>query len=245
MNKRAVIVTGAGNGIGEMIARRLASDGFFVGLADIDEVSGKRVESEIGEDRSGFFRADISKENDVYELFRRVAERAGNVYAVVNNAGIIRDNLIWKMSLEDFESVISINLKGTWLMCREAAKLMKAQMSGRIVNISSRALLGNRGQTNYSASKAGVIGMTRALALELGKYGVTVNAVAPGLIDTPLTQGLTQETLEKLINAQPNGKMGRPEDIAGAVAFLVSEDAGFINGQTIFVDGGKSIGASA
>jgi NAD(P)-dependent dehydrogenase (short-subunit alcohol dehydrogenase family) len=129
-------------------------------------------------------------------------------------------------------------------MCREAARVMKGQKLGRIVNISSRAWLGNPGQSNYSASKAGIIGLTRVLALELGRYNVLVNAVAPGLIDTPLTQSLPLDVLEKLIQAQPTKTMGKPEDIANAVSFLVSEKTGFITGQVIYVDGGKSIGAN-
>ncbi|TNE53498.1 MAG: SDR family oxidoreductase [Bacteroidetes bacterium] len=162
---------------------------------------------------------------------------------LVNNAGIIRDSTIWNMSASDFDQVISVNLKGPWLLCREAARLMKRQKSGRIINIASRALLGNAGQTNYSASKAGLVGMTRALALELGRYNVSVNAVAPGLIDTPLTQKLSPEIRQKLIDAQPTRTMGKPEDVANAVAFLASEHTRFITGQTLYVDGGKSIGA--
>jgi NAD(P)-dependent dehydrogenase (short-subunit alcohol dehydrogenase family) len=138
---------------------------------------------------------------------------------------------------------MSVNLKGTWLMCREAAKIMKQQNSGRIINISSRAWLGNKGQSNYSASKAGVVALTRVLALELGKYNVCVNAVAPGLIDTPLTQKLEKEILQKLSEAQPTKTMGKPEDVANAVSFLSSEKTKFITGQTIYVDGGKSIGS--
>jgi len=162
---------------------------------------------------------------------------------LVNNAGIIRDNMIWKMPVGDFDQVVQINLKGTWLMCREAAKLMKEQNSGRIVNIASRAWLGNPGQSNYSASKAGVISLTRVLALELGKYNVLVNAIAPGLIDTPLTQKLEKDVLEKLILSQPTRSMGQPSDVANAVSFLVSESTHFITGQVLYVDGGKSIGA--
>jgi len=147
------------------------------------------------------------------------------------------------MPLEDFDKVVDINLKGTWLMCKTAGTLMRNQKRGRIINIASRAWLGNRGQSNYSASKAGVVGLTRVLALELGKYGVLVNAIAPGLIDTPLTQKLPEDVQEKLIQAQPTKSMGQPEDIANAVAFLSSEKTQFITGQTIYVDGGKSIGA--
>ena len=128
-------------------------------------------------------------------------------------------------------------------MCREAAKVMKEQNHGRIVNIASRAWLGNRGQSNYSASKAGVVALTRVLALELGKYNVAVNAVAPGLIDTPMTQKLENDVLQKLIDGQPTRTIGKPDDVANAVAFLASEQTGFITGQTIYVDGGKSIGA--
>jgi len=147
------------------------------------------------------------------------------------------------MPSEDFEQVLDINLKGTWLMCKYAALLMKARQGGRIINISSRAWLGNAGQTNYSASKAGIIGLTRSLALELGRYGIFVNAVAPGLIDTPLSRGLPEEIKRKLIEAQPLKSMGQPDDIAQVVAFLCDERTGFITGQTLYVDGGKSIGA--
>ena len=163
----------------------------------------------------------------------------------MNNAGIIRDNMIWNMPAEDFDLVMNVNLKGAWLMCREVSKMMKEQKSGRIINISSRAQLGNRGQSNYSASKAGIVALTRVLALELGKYNVLVNSVAPGLIDTPLTQKLEKGVLEKLVELQPTKTLGKPEDVANVVAFLASENTQFITGQTIYVDGGKSIGAGA
>lgn len=143
------------------------------------------------------------------------------------------------MSVEEFDTVINVNLKGTWLMCREAASIMKERKNGRIINIASRAWLGNRGQSNYSASKAGVVALTRVLALELGKYNICVNAIAPGLIDTPMTQKLEKVVLQKLIDAQPSKSMGKPEDVANAVAFLANPETGFINGQTIYVDGGK------
>jgi len=243
MQKQVAIITGAGKGIGKAIAQRLAKDGFYVLLVDVDKSSGEETVREIGGDRAFFYLTDISDEKQVIALFYSIQETFGRADVLVNNAGIIRDNMIWNMEAADFELVISVNLKGTWLMCREAAKRMKQQNAGRIVNISSRAWMGNKGQTNYSASKAGVIGLSRALALELGKYNVSVNVVAPGLIDTPLTQKLNKEVLEKLIEAQPTKTMGKPEDVAHTVSFLVSEKTNFITGQTFYVDGGKSIGA--
>jgi len=236
------IVSGATKGIGKAIAQKLAEH-FFVTLVATNDERGKATEKEIGSDRAEYFKCDISNEADVVKLFEHVKTTHGSVDAVVNNAGILRDNMIWKMSAEDFDYIIKINLRGTWLMCREAAKIMKEQKSGRIVNITSRAWLGNPGQSNYSASKAGIIGITRVLALELGRYNVTVNAVAPGLIDTPMTQNLDEEVRQKLINAQPTKSIGKPEDVADLIEFLVSKNTGFITGQTIYVDGGKSIGA--
>lgn len=243
MQKQIAIVTGAGKGIGKAIAQRLAADDFFVVLVDMDKSSLEITADEIGKAKAAFYLADISDEKQVIALFQAIEKNYERIDVLVNNAGIIRDNMIWNMEAADFDLVINVNLKGTWLMCREAAKKMKQQNSGRIINISSRAWMGNRGQTNYSASKAGVIGLTRALALELGKYNIAVNAVAPGLIDTPLTGKLKKEVLERLINTQPTKTMGKPEDVANTVSFLVSEKTNFITGQTIYVDGGKSIGA--
>lgn len=242
--KLIAIVTGAANGIGKSILRRLLKDNYFVIGIDTDTVKGPLLEKEFGRENCSFSKADISSETDVQNLFRACVENHKRIDLLVNNAGIIRDNMIWNMSVDDFDAVIRVNLKGTWLMCREAAKLMKEQKHGRIVNIASRAWLGNRGQSNYSASKAGVVGLTRVLALELGKYNVFVNAVAPGLIDTPMTQKLEKEVLQKLIDAQPSKTIGQPDDVANAVAFLANPSTGFINGQTLYVDGGKSIGAN-
>ncbi|MFI5134165.1 MAG: SDR family oxidoreductase [Chitinophagales bacterium] len=243
MQKQIAIVTGAAKGIGKAISQRLVDDGFFVLLVDMDKSSGEKTVTEIGKDKAAFYLADISNEMQVTGLFQTIEKTHGKIDVLVNNAGIIRDNMIWNMTALDFDLVINVNLKGTWLMCREAGKKMKQQNAGRMINISSRAWMGNMGQTNYSASKAGVIGLTRALALELGKYNVSVNAIAPGLIDTPLTQKIKKEVLEKLIQAQPTKTMGKPEDIANTVSFLVSEKTNFITGQIIYVDGGKSIGA--
>ena len=245
MNNRPIaIVTGAAKGIGKSICKKLANDGFYIVAVDLDPHGEVGLKNELGKDAVEFHNMSICVEQQVKELFADIINTFGRLDAVVNNAGVIRDNLIWNMTIDDFDAVINVNLRGTWLMCREAAVHMREQKSGKIVNIASRAWLGNRGQSNYSASKAGVVALTRVLALELGKYNVSVNAVAPGLIDTPLTQKLEKEVLQKLIDAQPSKSMGSPEDVANTVSFLVAANTHFITGQTIYVDGGKSIGAN-
>ncbi|MDX2359601.1 MAG: SDR family NAD(P)-dependent oxidoreductase [Crocinitomicaceae bacterium] len=242
MTTRTVIITGAAKGIGKAIAEKFILEDYITILVDVDDEAGEALAHALGSN-GHYVSCDISDPTAVQGLFSTVIERFQKIDVLVNNAGIIRDNVIWKMPEEDFDKVIDINLKGTWLMCQQAAIHMREHKRGRIVNIASRAWLGNRGQSNYSASKAGVIGMTRVLALELGKYGVLVNAVAPGLIDTPLTQKLPDDVQEKLIMAQPTRSMGQPEDIANTVSFLSDPNTQFITGQTIYVDGGKSIGA--
>ena len=243
MPDRIAIITGAGKGIGKAIAERLSADGFYVALVDVDQAAMEEAVAIIGADKATGYLVDITNENQVKALFENIENAKNKIDLLVNNAGIIRDNLIWNLSANDFDAVINVNLKGTWLMCREAAIRMKQQKYGCIVNIASRAWLGNAGQTNYSASKAGIIGLTRSLALEMGRHNVSVNAIAPGLIDTPLTQKLDKDVLDKLIQAQTSRSMGKPEDIANVVSFLASEKTSFMTGQTIYVDGGKSIGA--
>lgn len=242
MYEKVAIITGAAKGIGYAIACRFYHDGYTCILVDTDQEAGLKMAENWGE-KAEYFSCDISQESQVIELFQHVKLKYGKIDALVNNAGIIRDNMIWRMPADDFDLVVNINLKGTWLMCREAAKMMKEQKEGRIVNIASRAWLGNPGQSNYAASKAGVVSLTRVLALELGKYGVLVNAIAPGLINTPLAQSLPDEVREKLIQAQPTKSMGSPDDVANVAAFLCNPQTQFITGQTIYVDGGKSIGA--
>ena len=245
MENKTVIITGSAQGIGKAISKKLLEENYFVVLVDIVFENEKSLLDELGSNQILLIKCDISKEEDVKNLFSQVIVERKSIDAVVNNAGVIRDNVIWKMPKEDMDKVIDVNLKGTWMMCKETAKIMREQNSGRIVNISSRAWLGNnRGQSNYTASKAGIVGLTRVLALELGKYNVNVNAVAPGLIDTPLTQNLPENVLKNLIDAQPTKKMGTPKDIANAVSFLLSEKSDFITGQIIHVDGGKSIGST-
>lgn len=244
-NRKIAIVTGAAKGIGQSISKNLIIDNYFVIVADIDSTDSEQIINNLGNKDSEFIKCNISNQDDVKSLFKVIKQKYGQIDVVVNNAGVIRDNMIWNMSKDDFDTVIDINLKGTWMMCQEAAKLMKEQKKGKIVNISSRAWLGNnRGQSNYAASKAGIVALTRVLALELGKYNVNVNAVAPGLIDTPLTQSLSDEVMQKLVDAQPTKKVGKPEDIANVVSFLISEKSNFITGQIIHVDGGRSIGST-
>jgi NAD(P)-dependent dehydrogenase (short-subunit alcohol dehydrogenase family) len=237
---KQVIVTGGARGIGRAIAEQFLSEGANLSLIDLEPVkdfnnSRGSVHSLVG---------SVSSSVDVQKFIGEIMSRTGRIDVLVNNAGIIRDNIIWRMSEEEFDSVIDTNLKGAWLLCRAVAPIMKEQKSGRIVNIVSRAWLGNVGQSNYSASKGGLVSLTRVLALELATHNVTVNAVAPGLIDTPMTQNLSQQALDKLIAAQPGNKMGKPEDIARAVAFLSADENSFISGQVLHVDGGKSIGAT-
>lgn len=242
MNKNIAIVTGGTQGIGKAITDKLLSLGYNVVVADLVNESTKNNFGETENKR--FFPCDISDAGQIKKLFEFTLSTFKAVDLLVNNAGIIKDNLIWNMPEDDFDRVIDVNLKGTWLMCKEAATYMKEQKKGRIVNIASRAWLGNSGQSNYSASKGGVVSLTRVLALELGRYNVCVNAIAPGLIDTPLTQKLRPDVLETLIKAQPTRSMGKPQDIANAVAFLGSYENTFITGQVLYVDGGKSVGAN-
>ena len=242
-NKRTAVITGAAKGIGKAIVERFIKDGYKVIALDLDAENGILMENEFPDAKVDFYKVDISNEDEVKTFYEMAILKYHTIDVLVNNAGIIRDNMIWNMESDDFDLVLNVNLKGVWLMCREAAKLMREQKQGRIVNIASRAWLGNRGQSNYSASKAGVVGLTRVLALELGKYNVLVNAVAPGLIDTPLTQKLPEDARQKLIEAQPTKTMGQPADVANVVSFLASENTQFVTGQTLYVDGGKSIGA--
>lgn len=237
---KSIIVTGGARGIGRAIAELFLAQGANLSLIDLEPVTN------LNADKSSVysFAGSVANASDVENFIGEVMSRAGRIDVLVNNAGIIRDNIIWRMSEEEFDAVIDTNLKGAWLLCRAVAPIMKEQRSGRIVNIVSRAWLGNVGQSNYSASKGGLVSLTRVLALELARHNVTVNAVAPGLIDTPMTQSLSQQALDKLIAAQPGNKMGTPKDIARAVAFLSADENSFISGQVLHVDGGKSIGAT-
>lgn len=238
---KSVVVTGGLQGIGQAIVQRFVSEGADVSILDVKQADAPASNAE---ERVHIHAGDVSAASDAKRFVSEVVARAGRIDVLVNNAGIVRDNVIWRMPEEDFDAVVRVNLKGPWVMSREVAPVMRKQQYGRIINIISRAWLGNFGQSNYSSSKGGLVSLTRVLALELARYNVTVNGVAPGLIDTPLTRSLTPEAQEKLLAAQPGRRAGKPEDIAEAVAFFASDRAGFITGQVLHVDGGRSVGTT-
>jgi 3-oxoacyl-[acyl-carrier protein] reductase len=246
---KVAIVTGGAQGIGAAIAARLASEGAAVAVADLTAERGAETVESIVKDggRAVAYGADVSKTEDVQTLVAAVVAEFGRVDILVNNAGITRDNLLFKMTDEDWDSVINVNLRSAFLMSREVQKHFVAQKYGKIVSLSSRSALGNRGQANYAASKAGVMGLTATLAIELGPFGVNVNAVAPGYIATAMTDatarriGLDPEQLKTAAaNDTPVRRVGYPEDIAATVAFLAADESSFISGQTIQVNGGAN-----
>lgn len=245
--QRTALVTGAGRGIGAEIARRLASDGFNIAAIDLDKAGLEALTAELtaaGHRAIGIV-ADISDEVAVEAAVARTADELGPPVVVVNNAGIIRDNLLFKMTVSDWDLVMNVHLRGSFLVARAAQKHMVEAKWGRIVNLSSTSALGNRGQANYSAAKAGLQGFTKTLALELGPFGVTANAIAPGFIETEMTastaerMGITFEDFTaKAAAAIPVLRTGKPADIANAVSFFASENAGFVSGQVLYVAGG-------
>jgi 3-oxoacyl-[acyl-carrier protein] reductase len=246
---RIAIVTGGARGIGAATAIRLAEDGHFVAVLDLDtEHCSATVEAIT--DRGGKSLAvgvDVSDESAVAEAVEAVVAGLGQPTILVNNAGIIRDNLLFKMTTGDWDAVLGVHLRGAFLMSRAVQSHMKNAGFGRIVNLSSTSALGNRGQANYSAAKAGMQGLTKTLAIELGRFGVTVNAVAPGFIQTDMTAataeriGVPFEDFIAGATAQiPVGRVGQPEDVAHAVSYLVSDGAGFVSGQVLYLAGGPT-----
>jgi 3-oxoacyl-[acyl-carrier protein] reductase len=247
VTEKTAIVTGAARGIGAATAIRLAADGMAVAVLDLNEADCAATVKEI-ENAGGRALAvgvDVSQADQVQAAVDRVAAELGEPTVLVNNAGITRDNLLFKMTDDDWDAVINVHLRGAFLMTRAAQKYMTAQKWGRIVNLSSSSALGNRGQVNYSAAKAGMQGFTKTLAKELGKFGVTANSVAPGFIVTEMTAataarlGVSFEDFQKAAATQiPVGRVGQPAEVANLISFLVSEGAGYISGQVIYIAGG-------
>ena len=244
---RTAIVTGAARGIGAAVAKRLSRDGFAVAVLDLDEASCKPVVEAI-ESAGGKALAvgvDVSDEPAVISAVARVADELGPPTVLVNNAGITRDTLLFKMSTDDWDAVMNVHLRGSFLMSKATQKHMTEAGWGRIVNLSSTSALGNRGQANYAAAKAGLQGFTKTLAIELGKFGVTVNAIAPGFIETEMTAataervGMSFEDFKAAAAKEiPVARVGQPDDIAATVSFFAREDASFVSGQVIYVAGG-------
>ena len=244
---RVALVTGAARGIGAATAVRLAADGYAVGVLDLTEESGKETVEKITSagGRAIAVGADVSDRAQVEAAVARVKDELGPVAVLVNNAGVIRDNMLFKMSDDDWETVMNVHLRGAFLMTRAVQSQMVDQQFGRIINLSSSSALGNRGQANYSAAKAGLQGFTKTLAIELGKFGITANSIAPGFIATDMTaataerMGVDFETFQKAaIERIPVRRVGKPEDIAALASFLAGEESGFVSGQIIYVAGG-------
>ena len=238
---KTALVTGGAKGIGAATAKRLASEGATVVVADFDESAAQETAQQIG---GHFVRCDVTSREDV-EAAVEAAVALGSLDILVTCAGIIRDNLLFKMTDEDWDAVIDTHLKGTFYAVRAAQKHMVAQQSGKLVLISSTSALGNRGQTNYATAKAGLQGMTKTLAIELGPYNVNVNCVAPGFIATAMTQQTAErigmpfeDFMAAAADAVPLRRVGRPEDVAGLIAYLCSEDASYVSGQVVYVRGG-------
>ena len=247
LDGRVAFITGAGRGIGAATALRMAEEGARVALADVDTEGCQQVAAEL--DRLGseglVVSCNVADSAMAQDAMDKTASHFGRLDILVNNAGILRDNLLFKMSEEDWDTVMNVHLKGAFLCSRAAQKYMVEQKYGRIVSLSSTSALGNRGQANYSTAKAGLQGLTRTLSIELGPFGITVNAVAPGYIDTEMTRSTARrmgldprEMQAQAAKNIPVRRVGQPRDIANVICFLCSDEAGFVSGQIIYVAGG-------
>ena len=247
LDGRVALVTGAGRGIGEATARRFAREGARVCLTDASaEVVASTARQLVDEGMDAFAaRMDVTSRTEVEGAVGETVDRYGRLDILVNNAGVTRDSLIYKMTDEDWRTVMNVHLTGTFLCSRAAQRAMVENGYGRIVNVSSTSALGNRGQANYAAAKAGIQGFTKTLAVELGRYGITANAVAPGFIETEMTRETAarlgmdfDDFVAERVEGIPVGRAGWPEDVAAAILYFASEEASFVNGQVLYVAGG-------
>ena len=245
---RVAVVTGSARGIGAATAKRFAEEGAALAVLDLDQGTAATTAAELGAVQAIGIKCDVADAASVDAAVAQVVDELGGLHILVNNAGVTRDNLLFKMSEDDWDIVMNVHLRGSFLMSRAAQKHMVAQKYGKIVNLSSVSALGNRGQANYSAAKMGLQGFTRTLALELGPFGINVNAIAPGFIVTDMTDdtarrvGVEPEEYRKAAaQLNPVRRVGYPEDIAAAAAFLCSDEASYITGQTLYVDGGAKV----
>ena len=240
LQNKVAIVTGAGRGLGKGIALKLAQEGAAIVVADIVQANAEAVVAEIvaAGGKAVPAQANVAVKADVEAMFAKAVNELGGVDILVNNAGINRDVQLFKMSDEEWEQVIAVNLTGTFYSCRLAAQHMREKGFGRIINISSMSWLGNFGQANYAASKAGVVGLTKTAARELAKKGITCNALCPGFIDTDMTRGVPEKVWDIMVSKIPVGRAGTAADVGNMVAFLASDEASYINGEVINVSGG-------
>jgi NAD(P)-dependent dehydrogenase (short-subunit alcohol dehydrogenase family) len=243
LKDKVALITGGGKGIGKATVLRFLGEGASVAFSDINREDGEQLVRETaGPVPPLFIGADVTDRKQVEEMVRKVLERFDRIDILINNAGVNRDSLSWKLSEEEFDQVIDINLKSTFLCSQAVFEPMKARGTGRIINTSSVSALGNVGQVNYSAAKAGIIGLTKTLALEFAPYHITVNCVAPGFTATRMTEGLPQKVKDLILSKIPFKRMAQPEEIAAAHCFLAGDEAAYITGQVLFVDGGLTVG---